>query len=62
MRKEGLEFNFQQGQKSPLDLRPDPGWKGPGVHRHTAYGEYAQFNFLRQWLKTMRENAPTGGK
>ncbi|MEV0630669.1 aromatic ring-hydroxylating dioxygenase subunit alpha [Nonomuraea wenchangensis] len=60
MRKEGLEFNYQQGQKSPLDLRPDPDWKGPGVHRKTTYGEYPQFNFLRQWLATMRENAPKG--
>lgn len=61
MRKEGLTFNYQQGQKSPIDLRPDPSWKGPGIHRNTTYGEYPQFNFLRQWLKTMRENAPKGG-
>ncbi|MGO4596336.1 aromatic ring-hydroxylating oxygenase subunit alpha [Terrabacter sp. 2RAF25] len=60
MRKEGLEFNYQQGQKSPIDLSPDPDWTGPGIHRNTTYGEYVQFNFLRQWLKTMRENAPKG--
>jgi N,N-dimethyl phenylurea N-demethylase alpha subunit len=60
MRKEGLEFNYQQGQKSPMDLSPDPNWKGPGIQRQTTYGEYVQFNFLRQWLKTMRENAPKG--
>lgn len=62
MRREGLEFNYQQGQKSPLDLRPDPDWAGPGVSRKTTYGEYPQFNFLRQWLKTMRENAPKGSR
>ncbi len=58
MRKENLAFNYQQGSRSPHDLSPDPNWKGPGIHRQTTYGEHVQFNFLRQWIKTMRENAP----
>lgn len=54
MRKEDMKFNYQQGQKSPVDQSPDPTWQGPGIHRNTGYGEHVQFNFLRQWLRSMK--------
>ncbi len=55
MRKEGMKFNYQQGNNSPVDQAPDPPeWTGPGIHRNTGYGEHVQFNFLRQWLRTMK--------
>ncbi|WP_068160237.1 aromatic ring-hydroxylating oxygenase subunit alpha [Rhodococcus phenolicus] len=54
MRKEGMKFNYQQGNNSPVDQAPDPEWTGPGIHRNTGYGEHVQFNFLRQWLRTMK--------
>ncbi|MFE7327359.1 Rieske 2Fe-2S domain-containing protein [Streptomyces sp. NPDC057565] len=60
MRKEGLKFNYQQGHHSPVDDAPDPGWRGPGIHRNTGYGEHVQFNFLRQWLRTMKGRTAAG--
>ncbi len=56
MRKEDLKFHYRQfGERTGVDQSPDPEWKGPGIHRTTGYGEHVQFNFLRQWLKTMRD-------
>lgn len=54
MRREQMNFHYQQGNKSPVDQSPDPGWRGPGIHRNTGYGEHVQFNFLRQWLRVMK--------
>jgi nitrite reductase/ring-hydroxylating ferredoxin subunit len=62
MRKEDLKFHYQQeGATTGVDQSPDPDWKGPGIHRKTGYGEHAQFNFLRQWLKQMKAGAPESG-
>ncbi|MFI8092132.1 Rieske 2Fe-2S domain-containing protein [Streptomyces sp. NPDC086080] len=59
MRKEDLKFHYQQGLNSPVDDAPDPDWRGPGVHRNTGYGEHVQFNFLRQWLRQMKNGTAT---
>lgn len=58
-RKAGMNFHFQQGNKSQIDQSPDPDWKGPGLHRLTGYGEHNQLNFYRHWLKVMKDTEPT---
>jgi len=53
-RKVGMTLHFQQGNQSAVDQSPDPGWKGPGLHRLTGYGEHNQLNFYREWLRVMK--------
>lgn len=57
-RREGLNFHMQQKAGKNVNHSPDPDWKGPGIHRMTAFGEHPQLAFYRQWLKVMRQ----GGK
>ena len=48
-RRVGNRLNYQQKR-----VEPDPGWKGPGEHYPSIYGEYAQEAFWRRWLTFMR--------
>lgn len=59
MRKSGLAFNFQMGNKSEVDQSPNPDWTGPGIQRQTGYGEHTQLAFYRHWLEVMRGDADT---
>ena len=52
-RKVGMEFHFQQGNKSEVDQSFDPTWKGPGTRRLTGFGEHNQLHFYRHWLSVM---------
>ena len=54
MRRQAMEFNFEQAHLSTVDSEPDPNYRGPGVKRHTGYGERNQLGFYRHWLKTLR--------
>lgn len=59
MRREGMAFNYQQSQRSPVDTSPDPSYRGPGLKRNTGFGEDNQLSFYRTWLQTMRHGAQT---
>ncbi|WP_411733439.1 aromatic ring-hydroxylating oxygenase subunit alpha [Paeniglutamicibacter sp.] len=59
-RKQGMSFNFQQGNNSEVDQSPNPDWKGPGIQRPTGYGEHSQLEFYRHWLKVMRGEPQAG--
>lgn len=56
LRREGVQYHFQQGHKSAVDQSPDASWTGPGIHRTTGYGEHRQLAFYRHWLKVMRDH------
>jgi N,N-dimethyl phenylurea N-demethylase alpha subunit len=54
LRQAGVQFNFQQGRRTKVDVSPDPTWTGPGIRRNTGYGDFRQVAFYRRWLELMR--------
>lgn len=54
-RNSQTRFHYQQGFGGKVERPADPTWRGPGVFRKKAYGEFGQMNFYAQWLKMMQK-------